>query len=196
MAEIRSFIAAAISPALITRLATVQQQLRHAGASVAWVRPEGMHLTLKFLGALPAERVPAIGDALEHVAGAFSSIDVSVDGAGAFPTLSRARVIWVGIGAGGDALCALAAAVDEATAALGFPREPRSFTPHLTLGRVKSPEGLDRLIPLVQALASEHFGTMTVRSIDLMRSDLAPAGARYTVLRRLPLAGPQPRIIE
>jgi len=184
MAEIRTFIAIAVDPVIITRLAGVQQQLRAAGADVGWTRPEGMHITLKFLGNVPQERMPAIGEALDAVAVRFAPFTISVEGTGGFPTVQRPRVLWAGIRAGSETLTAMAAAVDDALAALDFPRDARPFRAHLTLGRVKSPANLSGLSALLEAHARDSFGEMTAADMLLMRSELSPQGARYTALHR------------
>jgi len=189
VADIRSFVAVEIDEAIITRLSTVQQHLRGVGAQVSWVRPEGMHLTLKFLGNVPEHRLPEITHALETAVLSASPFRLSVIGVGGFPNLSRMRVVWAGIAQGAEALCALAAAVDQQLATVGFPREERPFSPHITLGRVKAPEGVHRLAELLRTHEGESFGEMPVTHVRLMRSDLLPTGARYTMLRSFPLLG-------
>lgn len=182
MTEIRTFIAVDIAPEIVTRLLAVQQHLRQAEAAVSWVRPEGMHLTLKFLGNVDEARMPAIADALAAIARQHRPFSLRVAGTGAFPTLARPRVVWAGVAAGGDELRALAESIETALAALGFPRETRPFRPHLTLGRVKVPPADRRLADGVAAHRDEDFGEMPVTALTLYRSDLSPQGARYTVL--------------
>ena len=185
--EIRTFIAIEIAPAIIDRLTTVQQQLRRTAAQVAWTRPEGVHLTLKFLGNVPEERLPALGEALGHVAQHYTPFPLRVEGIGGFPNLRHPRVLWAGIGEGQAPVSALAREVDETLTALGFPREERPFSPHLTLGRVKSPDGLAPLLALLATQADSQFGEMRVEAVSLMRSDLLPQGAKYTELYRVAL---------
>ncbi|MHB9130494.1 MAG: RNA 2',3'-cyclic phosphodiesterase [Armatimonadota bacterium] len=187
MPEIRSFIAVEVDPAIIRRLAEVQAHLRGAGADVSWSRPEGMHLTLKFLGNVAEERIPAIGDALAEVAEHHTPFTVTVAGSGGFPTARRPRVVWAGISDGTTELTALAVDVETTLATLGFPPEERPFRPHLTLGRVKSPGGADKLAALLAEHADDQFGAMQVTEIILMRSELSPKGARYTPLRKAQL---------
>ncbi|HEX2948045.1 MAG TPA: RNA 2',3'-cyclic phosphodiesterase [Armatimonadota bacterium] len=189
MAEIRSFIAIEIERTILERLTAVQQELRQSGADVSWTRPEGIHLTLKFLGNISQEQVPAIGDALNVIAGYYRSFPLYASGVGGFPHLRRPRVLWAGVAADDDVLQRLANDVDRAMAELGFPREDRPFRAHLTLGRVKSPANLETLVPMMEAHAHDEFGTMVVRDVFLMRSDLSPKGARYTELCRAPLLG-------
>ncbi|MHB9025682.1 MAG: RNA 2',3'-cyclic phosphodiesterase [Armatimonadota bacterium] len=183
MAEIRAFIATHIDPAVLSRLAALQEEWRATGAPVSWVRPEGMHLTLKFLGEVPEERIPAVAEVLHAVARRHAPFALTLAGAGGFPNLRRPRVLWVGVTDGAVELGELARELAEGLAALGFPREQRPFSPHLTLGRVKAPAGLDALRRRVEAHADDLFGTTRVAGIALFRSELSPQGARYTVLR-------------
>lgn len=189
MSDIRTFIAVDVDNAIIARLAALQQELKRADVSVSWSRPEGMHLTLKFLGNVPEERISAIGGALREVAAGWKPFRVSMEGAGGFPTLRRPRVLWIGIREGREALIALAGTVDTALAGLGFPPEDRPFSPHLTLGRVKAPARLEDLTAQIESHARERFGEMTVNEIILFQSELSPKGAKYTPLRRSALGG-------
>jgi len=189
MAEIRTFIAVHVIDAIIARMIAVQQALRCADADVSWARPEGMHLTLKFLGNVPETRIEAIGDALATVAARHAPFTAAVAGTGAFPTLARARVVWAGVTQGAEALGALAHDIEGTLAALEFEREHRPFNAHLTLGRVKSPRGANELATLLTAHANDVFGEMPVTEIVLMRSDLHPDGAQYTALRRAAVTG-------
>ena len=189
MPDIRSFIAVEMPQAILAKLATMQQLLRGEGAQVAWVRLEGLHVTLKFLGYVPAEQIAAIGDALAGIAERHRPFRLSVARIGGFPSPRRPRVVWAGVEAGVEEMSALAREVEDAMAALGFAREERPFQPHLTLGRVKAPEGIERLAAAMGAHAEEQFGEARVAEMVLMRSDLSPQGAHYTALRRVPLLG-------
>lgn len=185
MADIRTFIAIDLDAAIHETLAAVQQRLRQIDPVVVWVRPEGMHLTLKFLGNIPAGRVPEIAGALEGVAALFPPVHFAVAGAGGFPSARAPRVVWVGIREGAETLGRLAAAVDSALAEREFPREMRPFRAHLTLGRVKyAPPAA--LTTELDRLSGTVLGEMTATGMQLMRSDLSAQGARYTVLRQIP----------
>lgn len=192
MAAWRMFIAVAVDDAIIARVSALQHALRQAAPRVAWVKPAGMHLTLKFLGDVPTEDVAALGAAVRAAVAPFAAFPLALAGTGAFPSWRRPRVVWAGVTEGATALAALAAAVDGAVTPLGFPPETRPFTPHLTLGRVKEPGGLDAMTALAQEHAADAFGAMTVREVILFRSELSPRGATYTAIARLPLAGTPP----
>jgi len=145
---------------------------------VAWVTSENLHLTLKFLGGIDVVRLALVRDALDTAVRGCSAFEFSVIGLGAFPTPSRPRVIWAGVGTAGAALEALADRVDRALADVGFAPEQRAFSPHVTLGRVREPRRNERLADLVGG--SENFGTIRVDRVSLMRSDLSPRGAKYS----------------
>jgi RNA 2',3'-cyclic 3'-phosphodiesterase len=156
--------------------------LRRVARDVAWVVPENVHLTLKFLGRVREARTAELVAALAQATSGFARFDASVVGLGAFPTPLRARVIWAGVGHGADALVELAGRVDAALAALGFERDPRPFSPHVTLGRVRAPRRDPALADALSAGVGREFGRLPVERVALMRSDLSPRGARYTEL--------------
>jgi 2'-5' RNA ligase len=151
---------------------------------VSWVAVENFHVTLKFLGEIDEARVAPVIEAFTAAVARHAPFTIDVGGLGAFPSATRARVLWAGIGAGAGALGALAATVETALAAIGFPREERAFSPHITLGRVRDPRRLPALAEALAAGAAARFGQVKVDEVALMRSDLSPRGARYT-----PLAG-------
>jgi RNA 2',3'-cyclic 3'-phosphodiesterase len=158
-----------------------------AAPDVGWVSPDNLHLTLKFLGGVEPGRLAGIEVALARVAVEARPFDLAVRGLGAFPTPSRPRVLWAGVAAGGEALGALARRVDDALAALGFEREARAYSPHVTLGRVRMPRRDASLAAALAAGAGTDFGHARVARLDLMRSDLSPRGARYSSLASWPI---------
>jgi len=166
-------------------LAEAAEGLRLLAPGVAWVTRENLHLTLKFLGNVETPRLAEVEGALAAAAAARPTYELDVRGLGAFPTRTRARVLWAGVGAGADETAALAAGVDAALAALGFAREGRDFAAHITLGRVREPRANPRLAEALDAGAA--FGRQRVGRIALMRSELSPRGARYTELASLSL---------
>jgi RNA 2',3'-cyclic 3'-phosphodiesterase len=162
-----------------------------------WVRPESLHITLKFIGEQPAERVEAITARLQRVD--CSAFEIRSAGYGFFPTAKAPRVFWIGIDSG-KRLAELAGAIDAATAELGIPREDRAYSPHLTLarggGRSGSPkwregDGPNATFAVLEkrlaALGELDFGTMMAREFILYQSQLSPGGSKYTKLQRFPL---------
>jgi RNA 2',3'-cyclic 3'-phosphodiesterase len=159
-------------------------------AGIRWVAPHQYHFTLKFLGETPDDRVAEARDAAERAARRTLPFDLALQGLGAFPAAGPSRVVWAGCGKGRDALVALAGAVEAAFEEAGFPREPRPFSSHLTIGRVKDPRGIPGR-PFRDALergAGAPFGTVAAREIVLFRSDLSSGGPTYTSLVRAPLS--------
>lgn len=188
MAQIRAFIAIELNDVVRSQLFVLQQQLCRVDATVAWARPEGMHLTLKFLGNVPEEHLPSLGDALAAIAHRYAPFAVTIAGTGGFPHLRRPRVLWVGVHAEDTPLSALAQEIDFAVAEYGIPRDAHPFHPHLTLGRVKGVYN-PRLTPILEQHGDALFGEVRVHELVLYRSELSAQGAHYTALRRVPLAG-------
>ena len=167
-------------------LAAAVDELRAVANDVVWVGLDSFHVTVKFLGAVDADQLAALTEALTSAAAACASFQLSIRGLGAFASPARPRVLWAGIDAGAAQTTALATRVDEALETLAFEREARAFSPHVTLGRVRQPHAQPRL---AEALAApRNFGRVDVAQISLMRSELSPRGARYTELAAAPLA--------
>ncbi len=188
----RLFLAINLPREIKDKLAHLQQELAHTRAQVRWVRPEGIHLTLKFFGEVPEEMIDTLARLAQEtvVQKACGSLRFRVKGLGTFPSLRRPRVIWVGLEGDLSKLLSLQQALEEAFAKLGFVPEDRPFVPHLTLGRVKSGKGLDQLVSIIKRYQAEPFALpeeFEVSEIILYQSILKPSGAVYTPLRRIPL---------
>jgi RNA 2',3'-cyclic 3'-phosphodiesterase len=187
--RIRAFVAVNIPEPIRAALAEAQVRLRAVPADVSWTAPHNIHVTLKFLGEIGESGAARVGRALEAAAAARVPFAVAVGGFGLFPGKGPPRVLWAGALEGAEALISLQASVERALAALAFPREGRRFTPHLTLGRLRSPRNAGELAKRVADLGSNPLGTFTVDHIDLMGSQLNPKGSIYTVLQEVPLRG-------
>jgi len=144
--------------------------------------PANLHLTLKFLGAVPEARIDSVAGALSEASLGACPFEARIRGLGAFPSAGRPRVIWAGVTEGAREMIELARCVDVALAALGFPRDERPFSPHVTLGRVRQPGRNPALSDALGSATAREFGQMRVPSASLMRSELGPRGARYTEL--------------
>lgn len=191
---LRTFIAIELDEAMREALAAVQKELRAAVPpdSVRWVRPESIHLTLKFLGDTPVGRLEEIKGALAAAAAEVFPFSFTVEGLGCFPNPRRPRVLWVGVEEPTGALEALWQAVEAHVAPLGWPTEKRTFQPHLTLGRVqRRVTSADRRVlgELVEKSDVGRLGSVAVRAVSFIRSDLKPTGAVYTTLAEAELGG-------
>jgi RNA 2',3'-cyclic 3'-phosphodiesterase len=163
---------------------------RHApGARIQWVRPEAMHLTLKFLGNVDEALLPEIERVMGEAAKGSRAFSLDVAGLGAFPDARAPRVLWTGLSGKADVLVDLAAGLDHRLERLGFSPEKKPLQPHLTLGRIK-----DRVREVGRALAdtgviqqSDRVGSLDVSALSLMQSDLQPSGAVYTRLAEVKL---------
>ncbi len=193
MERIRAFIAVELPPAVGDAVERTMRDLRAtASDGVRWVRPEGIHLTLKFLGDVDVDSVPAISGALDRSAAPSQPFSLMLESVGAFPNARRPRVVWVGLGGELEPLLELHRSVERELEALGFAMERRSFTPHLTLGRVRdgaTPQQLRALSEAVAGASVERDVHVPVRDLALMKSDLRPTGAVYTRLHAARLDG-------
>ena len=192
--SLRLFVACELPGETREALAAVQRLLQERGAEgPRWVRPEGIHLTLKFLGEVPARRLKAIEAALERAVREPFSLSVRLGRLGSFGGSTGLRVVWVGLEGDVEALARLAARVEGALQPMGFPRERRPFAVHLTLARVKegaSPEDRRRLFDLVRSLELPPLPGATLEAVSLMQSTLEAGGARYQCLARFPKSSP------
>lgn len=179
----RSFIAVELPNETRQELQGMAMQLRGAGIRASWVRPESMHLTLRFLGEIDEDQASAAGEWLARECRGTSPFACAVEGAGAFPNLHQPAVIWAGVGPLDGGLAEIQAIAERAAAHIGLTPEKRPFRPHLTLGRVRRP---DEVGDLKRALAplTEFRGTpFTVTGVALFSSTLTPNGAVYERIR-------------
>lgn len=194
METIRAFIAIPLHGALLDELAELQRRLEKQVPpnSIRWVNPNGIHLTLQFLGDTPVEKLPAIQETLAAVARNASPCTFTVGGLGCFPNPRRPRVVWVGVQEPSGRLAALRDAIEEAMARFGYAPEGRGFTPHLTLGRVQRRASNREVVQVGEAVTSMPVGQLAEVAADrfaLIRSVLKPTGAEYSTLAEFLLRG-------
>ncbi len=178
----RAFVA--VSPPLEVReaLAGAARELPVVG-EVRWIRPENVHLTLKFLGDVSREDLPRIAGALEQVSLRHGPFEAGLSSFGGFPSARRARILWAGIGEGSEPLRALARDVEASLEPLGFEREDRAYVPHLTLGRARG-----RPVALEAVETPSPIPGFRVRSVELVESVLGGGGPTYSTLATYPLS--------
>jgi 2'-5' RNA ligase len=184
---VRTFFAVEVSPEIHATLVALKRDLAATGAAVRWVRDEGLHATVKFLGAVPAAQLPELQAALCAPAGARPAMTAGVRGLGVFPTARRPRVVWAGLDC--PPLAELAAALDDALAPFGFAPEARAFRAHITFGRVTDTHGWARLDAALRAHATTEFGACRLTELIAYRSDLRRGGSVYTKLWTIPFGG-------
>jgi len=191
MADIvRTFVAAEIPAEVKDRARGLIDRLQAASAKVKWVAPQHMHWTLKFLGDVDMLEIPAVCQAVKRAVEPLRPFDVEARGAGAFPDILRPRTVWVGMGAGSDAMIALHDRIDRELGTLGYREENRRFRPHLTIGRVRqSPEGIEELGRLVQENADFESGLSTVYEVVVFASELSSDGPTHEALCHADLRG-------
>jgi 2'-5' RNA ligase len=180
----RAFIAVELPESLREALRREQARFREVCPDATWTRPEGVHLTLKFLGEISSQQETQVKDALSRME-RFEKFTVRAQGFGFFPGAKRPRVFWAGLDAP-PALAKLAAQVESALAPLGFPPETRTFKPHLTLARFKIPKPVPNLEALLAERDGAHLGTFEVSEFFLWESRLLPSGAEYHKAARFP----------
>ncbi len=154
-----------------------------APAQLRWLAPESWHFTLQFLGAVQDAAVAALGDACARAASAQAPFELELSGAGTFASARAARVVWIGVSRGAEAMAALYDALTAQTGPLGFPPEARPYSPHLTVARCKRPLRLEALLGAVELVPL----AIQVSELTLFRSHLSSQGARYEALSRYPL---------
>lgn len=185
MAEtIRSFVAFDIDNELVLkRFSDVQDTLTSTGANLKLVKPQNIHITMRFLGNITSHIVDSIYQEMEKVS--FNPFDVEIRGLGAFPSLNYARVVWAGIQKGADELANVSNQLEPSLRRLGFKPDPKGFSPHLTIARVRTGRNKNALIQCIKDLANYEFGTVEAECLRLKKSVLTPKGPIYSTLKEV-----------
>ena len=190
---VRSFIAIPVPRSGIEVLERAVKRLdSEIGGQVGWVRPRGIHLTLKFMGDIPASTLERVLEALPQVTASFSPFEISMSALGVFPNPRRPRVLWAGLDGDLGTLSALQSAVDQAAEKLGLPKEDRLFSPHLTLGRVRrdtNEEQSRKIGYLMTNTGLQAPLSWSVETVDLMRTELDPTGSRHYLVGSTTIGG-------
>ena len=181
----RVFIAIDINDQIRKGLGDLQNELQSKvdikKGDVKWVKPENIHLTLKFLGEIRDEQLVDVCNVVQDVAGRHASFELDVQTVGSFGG-RNARVLWVGIGRGGNHLLPLQKDLEQQLASAGWPPEARKFTGHLTLCRIRNPRAGAKLAAVTEEFSDFKLGTMLADSVSVYQSQLTPTGPIYTVL--------------
>lgn len=180
--QIRTFVACEIPREIRSEIGQVQENLKRRRLRLKWVRPENLHLTLRFLGDVPVEHLETISAAIGKAARSGDPLSLSIKGIGVFPGVRRARVLWVGIGGQRRQLLQLQEAVADALTGVGFPPEKRPYKGHVTIGRIKSTVDFRRLADALAEFSGFETASFPVDAVALFRSRLRPDGPDYTRL--------------
>ncbi len=181
---IRTFIAVALSPDIRRNVSSFQERLKEALPPMNWVRPESIHLTLKFLGSVKTTCIPQLLSVLKPIGDRTDKFSLDAQGVGVFPNRQRPRVFWVGVSGQTQSLRRLVSEVEAALQTIGFLLEDKTYHPHLTLAQIKRENDIvgSALIEKGIFESDRHLGTLTVDRFILFQSDLHSAGACYTPL--------------
>ncbi|HLG13855.1 MAG TPA: RNA 2',3'-cyclic phosphodiesterase [Blastocatellia bacterium] len=177
--SIRTFVCIEVPASIKERIDALQRELRRIDAQVSWAKSPNIHLTLKFLGDIAASRMERVRDAVERAAAEIDPFDIEVGGAGCFPSAHNPRVVWVGLTQVPEPLATFNARLEDELAGEGIARESKRFSPHLTIGRVRTPRNARRL---AETLIASGFEAESFRATEVivMRSELNPQGAVYS----------------
>lgn len=184
--DLRCFIAIKIQKTVKESIENIKQNLMKSGADVKWVSFENLHITLKFLGKTDELLVPSIIDSLYKKLSPYTPFYIKITGIGCFPGLKRPRVLWIGSETP-EILRKIQSDVENEMAKFGYTEEKRTYTAHITIGRVRSQKINRDLIKKMDGLREQDFGAMEINKICLMKSELKPAGAQYHTLAEIPI---------
>lgn len=185
---IRAFFAISLPLEFKEEIARLQDILKKTRAEVKWVRPESVHLTLKFLGQVAEDIIDPLAEAASVKASQTQALTLTLNGTGVFPGPRRPRVAWLGLAGDVGRIIDLQRGLEESAEKFGFAREKRTFSPHLTLGRIRSSKGIKEFITELDRLDPQPLEFMA-SEVVLFRSELKPTGAIYTPLKKIPLSG-------
>ncbi len=188
MEKFRTFVAVEIGKAIRKRFGVLEEELKQAGGDVRWVEVGNAHVTLKFLGYVDYADIPQVKDVIQDAVAGLEPFCIEFKGVGAFPGPERPRVIFVGIQDGSGGLTRINSGLEKGfSEKLGIKKEGRRFSPHLTLGRVRSQKNIAPLVQLMGRHSADDFGEELVRSVVLMQSELSSKGPTYMKLNNFDL---------
>lgn len=183
---IRCFIAVKLPDDVRRSMADLIAELKKAKPDVSWVPAENIHLTLRFIGNMNDSLIPMIKERITKKLSHYNAFYIKIVGVGCFPSERRPRVLWIGVERS-DLLNSIQRDMEAEVEELGFAAEDRPFSPHLTLGRVRSQKGIAEMLRRFTEFRTADFGLVEVKSIHIMKSDLKPKGAEHTSIAEIPI---------
>jgi 2'-5' RNA ligase len=185
----RAFLGLALADDVRRAVVALQEALRRDTTGIAWVLPESLHVTLKFLGDISDAQREHVQRAIDLVARSTAPFTARLGPLGGFPSLESPRVLWVGLSEGHEQVAAIARQLEERMVETGIPREERAFTSHITIARLRSPQAARALNECLGSVDRQPEGSWRVEAITLYQSQLGREGARYAPLAQAPLGG-------
>jgi len=182
MSKFRGFIA--IDVGSIPKIVEFENEIRKTDADVKLVEPENIHITLRFLGDTDEQIIEDIEKIIKNSVSEIKPFNVQLNGTGVFPNPSYVRVVWIGM-QNSEQIAEISSRINERITSLGFEKEKRKFSPHLTISRVKSAKNKDQLLNVVEKYSDVEFADLTINSVCLKKSDLTPKGPIYTTLKEV-----------
>jgi 2'-5' RNA ligase len=183
--QVRSFISIDLEDQqILSRIVSILSSLQALGGDLKPVERENIHITLKFLGNLSTPRLAEVKSSLKQLD--VPAFTAEIKGAGAFPNLNHMNVLWVGVNEGWSQVEQIYEQVEKLLSSLGFRRENRPFSPHITIARVRSARKRDEIANFLLHLSEESFGTITVDRVRLKQSILSSSGPKYSTLLEVP----------
>jgi 2'-5' RNA ligase len=184
MAELRLFWAVVLPPAVRDSLAAVQSEFKALSLDAKWVEKQNLHITIRFLGDTDEKLTAELLAAAAELLSGMRPFTVSLRGVGVFPSVSKPRVLWVGM-SGYEPLATLHRRVEKTVVSLGFPPERKPFSPHVTIGRLRSAANAAAMVKQIDTMGNRDFGSVSVEGLNLFASRLQPTGAVYTSVGRV-----------
>jgi len=185
MASLRTFIAIEIPDNIRQQIVALQTELKTLGGKITWVRPENLHLTLKFLGDTDEDIIETIIEKLSDIISGFAEFEITSKGVGVFPNWKRARIIWLGTSGADEILKKLVQQINQQLIDFGFEPEKRPFSGHLTLGRVRDSRGLEPVLKRIEQTDCFEAGKFLATDILFIKSVLTSQGPIYTPLKKI-----------
>lgn len=184
----RTFIAVELPTEIQRKMAETIEILKSAQAGVKWVEEKNLHLTLKFLGDVPEQKIGSLASVVDQAVKDVGPFPATIEGTGAFPDERKPRVVWIGTGEGSQEFIKLANSLEENLVPQGFGKaEEREFTPHITIGRVKVRKGFPALTQKLKEAKGSKFGRVQVDHLTIMKSTLTPKGPIYEAIKKINL---------